>query len=167
MWTRGAIETILPKKEAHAILMRKKMTKVGKKKEWINGYEFGLFTGEKNARIMAETLHIHGMIMSDVVSPVIHQLALLRGYEKSVRAMERFRWNMPAIRGIFNRPDGYILMLEGHGLNAYEYTLLHDTFMSGKVGHMIKYHQIPLYKVVRYCVFKKSPPANIKALMSV
>lgn len=167
MWTRGAIETILPKKEAHEMLMRRKMTLVYKKKEWINGYEFGLFTGEKNARILAETLHIHGMIMTDVVSPFIHHLALIRGYEKSVRAMEGFRWNMPVIRGIFKRPDGYMLMTEGRGLNAYEYTLLNDTFMSGEIGCMLKYHQIPLYKVVRYCVFKKSPPANIKALMSV
>lgn len=167
MWTRSGIETILPKKEAHALLMRRKMTLVYKKEEWINGYEFGLFTGVNNARVMAEMLHTHGMIMSDVVSPVIHQLALLRGYEKSVRAMERFVWNMPVIRGIFDRPDGYILMTERHGLNAYEYTLLHDTFMSGEIGRMIKYHQIPLYMLVRYCVFTKSPPANIKALMSV
>lgn len=167
MWTRGAIETILPKKDAHALLMRRKMTLVYNKEEWINGYEFGLFTGENNSRIMAETLHVHGMIMSDVVSPVIHQLALVRGYEKSVRAMERFVWNMPVIRGIHIRPDGYILMTESHGLNAYEYTLLNDTFMSGEIGRMLKYHQIPLYRVVRYSVFKKSPPANIKALMSV
>ena len=167
MWTRGAIETILPKKDAHSRLMKRKMTLVQKKKEWINGYEFGLFTGEKNSRIMGETLHTHGMIMSDVVSPDIHQIALLCGYEKSVRAMERFVWNMPVIRGIFNRPDAYIMMTENHGVNAYEYTLLHDTYMSGEIGRMIKTHQIPIHMVIRYCVFKKSPPANIKALMSV
>lgn len=166
MWTRGAIETILPKKNAHELLLRRKMTIVERKKEWINGYEFGLFTDERKCRMMGEIMQIHGMIISDVVSPLIHHLALLRGYLRNAKAMEKFVWNMPVIRGIINRPDGYILMAESYGLNAYEYTVLHDTFMSGEIGHMLRYHRVPVHKVIRYSVFKQSPPPNIKALMS-
>jgi len=167
MWTHGEIDTVLPQGAAHKLLMQRKMTRVYKKEEWINGYEFGLFTDEKKTRIMGETLHLHGMIMSDAVSPFIHQLALVRGYVQNVNAMERFVWNMPVIRSIIRRPDGYILMTESHSLNAYEYTLLHDRSMSAEIGRMIKHHHIPLYRVIRYGVFKKSPPANIKALMSI
>ena len=167
MWTRGAIETMLPKKNAHALLMQRKMSRVYKKEEWINGYEFGLFTNEKICRIMGETLHVHGMTITDAVAPFIHQLAIIRGYAKNAIAMERFVWNIPVIRGIYRRPDGYILMTERYGLNAYEYCLLQDRFMSGEIGRIIKHHQIPIHTLIRYCVFKKSPPANIKALMSV
>ena len=166
MWTQGAIETIINRKNAHKLLIRRKMSIVDKKEEWINGYEFGLFSDVRKCRIMAETLHIRGMVISDVVSPFIHQLALIRGYEKNVRAMEKIVWNIPVVRGIMNRPDGYILMLEEYGLNGYEYTLLHDKSLSNEIGRMIKYHQIPLHKVIRYCVFKQSPQSNIKALMT-
>lgn len=167
MWSHSAIRAILSQNNAHEQLMQRKMARVYKKKEWINAYEFGLFTDESTTRLMGETLHIHGMVMSDVVAPFIHQLACVRGYEKNVRAMERFVWNIPVVRGIIRRPDSYILMTEEYGLNAYEYTILHDRFMSGEIGRMMKYHRIPIYKVIRYDVFKKSPQANIKALLTI
>ena len=155
------------KRDAHRKLMRKKMTMVGKRKEWINGYEFGLFTNENITRLMAETMHIKGRILEDVVSPTVHQAALIGGHWSNVRIMETIIWNVPVILGIIKRPDAHILLRQVYGLNGYEYAILHDKSLCKELGRMMKHYNIPLYQVIRFSVFKQSPYENIKTIMII
>lgn len=166
MWSQDLIHNIIQKADAHTKLMEKKCTNVNQNSEWINGYEFGLFMSTNVATVMAETLHIHGMVMEDTVSPYIHQLAFIRGYVENVKCMQRIVWNVDVLRGIIRRPDAYSLLLETYGINGYEYALMHDLDLSKEIGKMLKHYEVPISSVVRYCVFKQSPKCNIKAILS-
>ena len=166
MWTNNLVHTLIQKSDAHSKLMEKRCTRVNNIKEWINGYEFGLFMSTNIATVMAETLHIHGMIMPDAVSQHIHQLALIRGYVENVRCMECIIWNTSVLRGIIKRPDAYSLLLREHGTNGYEYALLCDLHMCTEIACLLKHYDVPVTSVIRYHVFKQSPKRNIKALLS-
>jgi len=166
MWSHGLVHNIIHKADAHTFLMQKRCTNVNRTKEWINGYEFGLFMSTNVATIMAETLHIHGMTMDDTVSPHIHQLALIRGYVENVRCMQRIVWNVDVLRGLIMRPDAYSLLLKPYGTNGYEYALMHDLHLCEEISKMLKHYEMPVHSVIRYCVFKQSPKSNIKAILS-
>ena len=166
MWSRSLIHKTIQKTNAHSKLMEKRCTNINHNNEWINGYEFGLFMSTNVATVMAEILHIHGMIMEDAVSPYIHQIALTKGYIENIKCMQRTIWNVNVLKGIIRRPDAYTLLLRSYGTNGYEYALMHDLALSKEIGKMLKHYEVPVSSVVRYCVFKQSPKCNIKALLS-
>ena len=166
MWSHNLVHNIIQKADAHVKLMERKCTHVNRIKEWINGYEFGLFMSTNVATVMAETLHIHGMIMEDVVSPYIHQLAFTRGYVENVRCMQRIVWNVDVVRGLIRRPDAYSLLSVAYGTNGYEYALLYDLHLCKEISKLLNHYEMPVSSVIRYRVFKQSPKQNIKAILS-
>ena len=166
MWSHSLIHDIIQTKNAHLKLMEKRCTTVNHVNEWINGYEFGLFMSTNVATIMAETLHIHGMIMEDAVSPYIHQIAFVKGYVENIKCMQCIVWNVDVLRGIIRRPDAYSLLLTLYGTNGYEYALMHDLDLSKEIGKLLRHYEVQVSSVVRHCVFKQSPKRNIKAMLS-
>lgn len=165
MWTLGCLRTVLRRFDAHEKLMRKKLTKVLRSEQWINGYEFGLFAHKREAIMLGETMHIQGLIIDDVVSPFVYELALSHGHAENIRCMEHIRWNVQILEGIVRRPDAFILLRGMHAVNGYEYALLYDTHLSKIVGQIMRYRRIPFSSVIRYSVFQQSPTNNIKAMM--
>lgn len=164
MWTQTMVRTALQRSDAHDRLMERRCTRVHTDKMWVNGYEYGLFMTPKVATMMGETLHVNGFIMEDAVSPFIHHLALTYGHAENVLCMGHIRWNIQVVRGILKRPDAHILLLSEHGVNGYEYVLLHDITLCNMIGQFIRNNSLCIYKVVRFSVFRQSFQENIKAL---
>ena len=148
MWTLGSLRTTLQRSDAHEKLLRKKLTRVLRTEQWINGYEYGLFTTKREAVMLGETMHIQGLIVDDLVSPFIYELALSHGHVENVRCMEQIRWNVQVLEGIVRRPDAFILLRGRHAVNGYEYALLHDTYLSKIVGQIMRYRRIPMCLVL-------------------
>lgn len=134
---------------------------------WINGYEYGLFMTPNDATIMAETLHIRGFIMKDVISAFLYEMALSYGQAENVLCMERIVWNVQVLRGILQRNDAHVLLLNEYGVNGYEYGLLHDEYMCKMIGYLMQKHRIHISDVIRFSVFRQSFLDNIKALFEL
>lgn len=164
MWSHGRIRTILQKANAHDQLMRLQQAVVGGTDTWLNGYEYGLFMSTNDATIMGEMLHIHGLILEDVVNRSYVELAVRRGYKENVVCMDRIVWNVQVLRGLLKRNDAYKLLMVEYGLNGYEYALMHDEHLSREIGKLIVEKDITIRSVVRYRVFLKLQAQNIKAL---
>jgi len=167
MWTPGLVRSVLQMSDAHDRLMERRCTLVHNDRMWVNGYEYGLFMTPNDATVMAETMHIRGFVMEDVVSTFMYQLAISFGHAENVLCMERMVWNVQVIRGILRRPDAYILLMNEYGVNGYEYVMLHDEHMCTMIGNLIHEHRIPIHKVIRFSVFSQCFPDNIKALFGV
>ena len=167
MWTHSAIRSVLQRSDAHMKLMEKKHTAVHSDRLWVNGYEFGLFMTPNDATVMAETMHIHGCILEDVVSPFLYEIAISYGQTENITCMERIVWNVQVVRGIIERPDAHILLLQEYGVNGYEFTLLNDEFMCSVIGRLLQRNRIPIYLVIRYFVFQQSFLDNIKGLFII
>ncbi len=164
MWSHGRIRTILQKTDAHDQLMRLQQTVVSGTDTWLNGYEYGLFMSTNDATIMGEMLHIHGLILEDVVNCSYVELAVRRGYRENVVCMKHIVWNVQVLRGILKRNDACELLMSRHGLNGYEYAFMHDEHLSKEVGKLMKANDLSISSVVRYRVFLKLQTQNIKAL---
>ena len=164
MWSHGRIRTILQKADAHDHLMRLQKTVVSGGDAWLNGYEYGLFMSTNDATIMGEMLHIHGLILEDVVNYSYVDLAMRRGYNENVVCMKRIVWNIPVLRGILKRNDACDLLMCCHGLNGYEYALMYDKCLSREVGKIMKVNHMGISSAVRYKIFLKIKTQNIKAL---
>lgn len=167
MWTQGIIRTILQRSDAHERLMERKCTAIHSERIWINGYEYGLFMTPNDVTVMAETMHIHGMILEDVISPFLHELALSYGHAENISCMETFVWNVQVVRGILRRPDAHILFLHEYGVNGYEYVLLNDEYFCKELGRLMQNNRIPIHLVIRYSIFQQSHIDNIKALFRI
>ena len=135
-----------------------------KDRMWVNGYEYGLFMTPKDATLLGETLHINGFILQDVVSAFMYEIALSYGHAENILCMETFKWNVQVLRGILRRPDAYILLLSGNDINGYEYAILHDEYLCKMIGNLLREHNIGIYKVIRFSIFRQSFKENIKAL---
>ena len=166
MWTPYMVRTALRRSDAHGKLMERRCTRVHNDKMWVNGYEYGLFMTPNDAEVMAETLHINGFILEDVVSEFMYDLAFSYGHAENICCMETFVWNVQVLRGILRRPDAYILLLNNNGINGYEYALLHDEYICKWIGRLMRRHDIPLHRVIRFSVFRQSFTENIKALFN-
>ena len=160
------IRTILKRADAHERLTERRCTRVHNDKIWINGYEYGLFMSPKEASLMGETLHINGFILEDVVSEFMYDLAFSYGHAENICCMETFVWNVQVLRGILRRPDAYILLLNENGINGYEYAVLHDEYLCKIIGNILRENKIPIYKVIRFSIFRQSFNENIKALFN-
>ena len=79
MWTRSAIETILPKKEAHALLLRRKMTLVYKKEELINSHN-----------IHIEYLELRNVTNLKLSNKIKNSKIFISYYLKKVRLIDNF-----------------------------------------------------------------------------
>ena len=164
MWTQSIIRRALQRSDAHARLMDRKCTLVHNNRMWLNGYEYGLFMTPNDATVMGETLHINGLIIDDVVSIFMYDLALTYGHAENILCMERIVWNVQVLRGILKRPDAHVLLLHEYGLNGYEYAILHDEHICKLISFVLQERKIPIHKVIRFSVFRQSFVENIKAI---
>lgn len=165
MWSRGDIRFMIKQPSAHRQLLTRKMTLVSGREEWVNGYEFGLFMSEDMCLLLAETMHLQGFLIDDVVSPFIQHLALRRGYAQHVRNLRDIQWSVPIIKGLMRRPDIHMLLRERSGiLNGYEHAVFHDYELSQEIGRMIRHQDMCIHQCIRFQVFKQSPLMNVRAL---
>ena len=167
MWTITLLRSVLRSSDAHSRLMEQRCTLVHKDRMWINGYEYGLFLTPRDAAILGETMHIHGLMFEDVVSEFMHALALTYGHAENILCMERVDWNIQVVEGIITRADAHFILLREHGLNGYEYIVLHDVHACVLIGKLMRQHNIPIHKVIRFSVFRQSFTENIKALFGL
>ena len=166
MWTRSDVLSALKKADAHRRLLERKITLVSGCKEWLNGYEYGVFMEEDTCLLLAETMQIQGFLLDDVVSPFVVHTAHVLGYRKQILNMKNIHWSVPVIKGLMRRPDIHFLLANRYGsFNGYEYALLHDFELSVNIGCLIRHNDMMINKCIRYSVFKQSPKQNIKAIM--
>ena len=165
MWSRGDVRFMIKQPNAHRRLLKRKMTLVSGREEWVNGYEFGLFMSEDMCLLLAETMQTQGFLIDDVVSVFIQHLALDRGYVQHVRNLRDIRWSVPVIKGLMRRPDIHTLLREKTGnWNGYEYALYHDYELSQEIGCLIRHQGACVHQCISFRIFKGSPLNNVRAL---
>ena len=163
-WCRSDIERILDSKNLLP-LIEKKICKIDSERGdyYINGFEYGLFTTKQICKRLSVALHSMGFIGRDMITPFIMYLASARGFEDNYIELVQIKWSKNVILGLLKRPDARQLLACRNNINGYEFALSNKQ-LSKEIGLLIFEEQVKISEVIRFSIFKSSPPDNIKQL---
>lgn len=134
-------------------LLEKRMCFIKNSQQYINAYEYSLFTTVNFCHMLSSCMHSSGFIFKDVVTPFIAELAIISDNVHNYAALAKIKWNKKTFAGILRRPDCIQLLHRcDYDVNGFEFGI---TFMPRSVGTLIFRYKLCIANVIRYEKFKK------------
>ena len=134
-------------------LLEKRVASVCDKNQYINAYEYALFTDVDTCQHLSKCLHAHGLTINDVITPYYAELALINDNLHNYAALAKIKWNTKTFRGVLKRPDAIqLLRRKDYDMNGFEFGI---TIMPKTIGTLISKHKINIADVIRFTHFKK------------
>ena len=134
------------------LLLEKRIVCIFENEEYMNGYEYGIFTNIELCYRLAACMHAQGFLISDTVTPFVMNLAMISDNVHNYAALGKIKWNEKTFQGIMKRPDRADLLLrQDYDINGFEFGI---RFLPKFIGKIIQNYGYKISDVISYDQFK-------------